>query len=195
MRRSLWFLAISLIATVATAAHVDMKDPRRAVGTDEGVRIDALLSSEFVSARSLIGITYQIQNLSPHTIAIADRVAEASFDSESSTMTLAVGSEVPAAGEMPRLVLIHSGEKKTLSAGAIARWSLRARQLARLVFVQIKVNVLRDAAPFANVGERQKLSDEQFDQWLKVNEAITLNAIPVRYSATADRREADASRP
>ena len=194
MRRSTLFLLITLTAAAVSAATVDMKDPRRAVGTDDGVRVDAQLLSEFVSPHSSIGVTVQIQNLSSQPIAIADRVCEASFDSDSSTITLSVGSEVPVGGEMPRLVVIHAGEKKTVSAGAAVRWSLRAQRVLRAMLVQIKVNVLRDTTPFVGVSERQKLSDEVFDQWLKLNESIELNPIPVRYRAVEDSREADASR-
>lgn len=194
MRRSTLFLVITLVASATHAARVDMNDPRRAVGTDDGVRVDAQLASEFVSAQSLLGVTYQIQNLSPNTIAIADRACEASFDTDSSIVTLSVGAEVPGRGEMPRLVLIHSGERKTFSAGAVVRWSFRAQRIARPALVQIKVNVLRDATPFVAFAEHQKLSDEAFDQWLRLNQSIELNAIPIRYRAVEDTRAADASR-
>ena len=195
MRRATCVFILSLLASTAvSAAKIDMNDPRRTVGMEDDVRVDAQLTSEFVSAQSLIGVTYQIQNLSPRAIAIADRAAEASFDSDSSTVTLSIGAEVPPAGEMPRIVVIHSGEKRTFSAGAVVRWSLRGQRIGRPAYVQIRVNVLRDAAPFAAMSERRKLSDEQFEQWLKFNVSIVLNTVPVRYRVENDTRSADASR-
>src|SRR5689334_4475229 len=118
MRSSTWFLVIALTAVAAGAARIDMKDPRRAVGTDDGVRVDAQLTTEFVSPHAPIGVTYQIHNLSPRTIAVADRSCEACYDNDTATITLSVGSEVPAGGEMPRLLIIRSGETRTFSAGA-----------------------------------------------------------------------------
>jgi len=64
MRCSTWFLVVTLIATAGQAARIGMKDRRRAVGAEDDVRVDAQLTTEFVSARSPIGVTYQIQNLS-----------------------------------------------------------------------------------------------------------------------------------
>jgi hypothetical protein len=200
MRRSTWFLVITLIATAGHAATVDMKDPRRAVGAEDDVRVDAQLTTEVVSAHSPIGVKYQIQNLSSRTIAVADKLCEASYDGDSATIMLSVGSEVPSGGEMPRLVMIRSGETRTLTAGAMVKSSPTAQRIKTPAFVQIRVNVLRDAGPFMALVERQKrasagiaLSDEEFDQWLKLNESIVLNTIPVRYRAE-ETRAADASR-
>lgn len=191
--RRVWLLII-FCTNAALAAHVDMRDPRRAVGSEDDVRIDAQLSSEFVSAHSVIGVTYRVHNFSSQTIAVADRLADASFDSDSATVTLSIGSEVPLGGEMPRLVFIRSGEAKTFSAGATVRLSPRDQRVARPALVQIRVNILRDATPFTGLSERQKLTDAQFEQWLKFNDAIELNAIPVRYRVIEDARTADASR-
>lgn len=193
MRSSTWFLVLALTATASNAARIDMKDPRRAVGTEDGVRVDAQLTTEFVAPRAPIGVTYQIHNLSPRTIAVADRSCEASYDSDTATITLSVGSEVPAGGEMPRLVIIHSGEARTFTAGATVHSTLRQQRIARPAFVQIQVNVLRDAAPFTALRAGIALTDDDFDQWLKLNESIVLNTIPVRYRAE-ETQAADASR-
>lgn len=170
-----------------------MKDPRRAVGTEDGVRVDAQLTTEFVSPHASIGITYQIHNLSPRTIAVADRSCEASYDSETATITLSVGSEVPNGGAMPRLLTIPSGETRTFTTGATVHSSLRGERVARPAFVEIHVNVLRDATPFTALRAGIALSDDDFDHWLKLNESIVLNTIPVRYRAE-ETQAADASR-
>jgi hypothetical protein len=200
MRRTTWFLVITLIATAGHAATIDMKDPRRAVGAEDDVRVDAQLTTEVVSAHSPIGVKYQIHNLSSRTIAVADKLCEASYDGDSATIMLSIGSEVPNGGEMPRLVTIRSGETRTLTAGAMVKSSPTAQRIKVPAFVQIRVNVLRDAAPFMALMERQKranagiaLSDEDFEQWLKLNESIVLNTIPVRYRVE-ETHAADASR-
>src|SRR5512132_164911 len=118
MRRATWFLLITLIGAAAHAAKINMNDPRRAVGTDDGVRVDAQLTDEMVSTSAPVGVTVQINNLSSRTVAIADKLCEASYDAESRTITLSVGSEIPKGGEMPRLVTIRSGETKTFTTGA-----------------------------------------------------------------------------
>ena len=130
-------------------------------------------------------------------------MCEASYDSDSRTITLSVGSEVQRDGEMPRLVAIRSGEKRTFTVGTVLRVTvlpLRTPRTAVPGFVQIKVNVLRDVAPFVALMDRQSrasvaiaLNDDQFEQWLKTNESIVLNVIPVRYHASEQSRVADAS--
>lgn len=204
MKRATWFLFIALIATAGRAAKIDMNDPRRAVGAEDGVRIDALLTKEFVSVRAPIGVTVQIHNLSTRTVAVADRVCEASYDSESRTITLSVGSEIPEGGELPRLVTIRSGEMRTFTTGAILNVLApsSAQRFRAPAFVQIKVNVLRDPEPFMALMERAgrtnagiALSDDEFDTWLKSNESIGLNVIPVRYRAARQNRSTDASQP
>lgn len=54
------------------------------------------------------------------------------------------------------------------------------------------MTILRDLGPFAalivqqtKASEPQPLTDEQFDQWMKGNDTIFLNAIPVRYQPRA----------
>jgi len=203
MRSSTWFLVIALLSAGGHGATVDMNDPRRAVGSEDDIRVDAQLMGDFVSAHSAIAVTVQIQNFSSRTVGVVDKVCEASYDSDSRLITLSVGSEVPRDGEMPRLVAIRPGEKRTFTVGAVLRVTaipLRTTRAAVPGFVQIKVNVLRDVAPFVALMDRQsgtnlaiELNDEQFEQWLNTNQSILLNVIPVRYRAAQQGRVADAS--
>ena len=62
-----------------------------------------------MSSGSTVGVTYQIQNLTTHPIAIADKVCSTSYDADSQTITLAIGSEVPANGMLPKMVTIEAG--------------------------------------------------------------------------------------
>jgi hypothetical protein len=193
------FAAIVLIhaAAASAAGAIDMNDPRRVVGRENDVRVDALLVQDTISPGSAIGITYQIQNFSADPVAVASKVVTASYDSDSRTITLAVGAEVPQDGKMPQIVQIAPGETKLFRGGATPILTLAALRTARVShYVQVKVSVLRDLAPFAQVSSGQMLSDAQFEQWFEANDTIFLNAIPVRLSprngnkVSADRANA-----
>jgi hypothetical protein len=208
--------AIVLIhAAAASAASIDMDDPRRTVGREDDIRIDAQLIQDTVSPGSTIGVTWQIQNLSPAPVAVADRVVATSYDPDTKTITFAIGSEVPKDGRMPHVVTIAPGETKLFRTGATPMLSGAATRssLAPPRYVQVKVSILRDLAPFAQlIAQQQKLDarasqqqnagpvlpDELFDRWFESNDTIFLNAVPVRFSvrpatngfAAADQRYA-----
>jgi hypothetical protein len=179
-----------------------MDDPRRIVGRENDVRIDAVLVQDTVSPGSIIGVTYQIQNFSDHVVAVAPKIATATYDAETRTITLSVGAEVPQDGKMPQVVTIAPGEKKIFRGGAtpaITPGAIRAEH-ATPGLVQVKVTVLRDVDAFANVTSGQLLSDAQFDQWFESNETIFLNTVPVRFSTrgagsanSAERRDASSA--
>lgn len=198
---------VLLHAAAATADSIDMDDPRRTVGREDDVRVDAQLVQDTISPGTPIGVAYQIENLSSTPVALADKVTDATYDADSRTITVAIGSEVPHDGHMPHLVTIAPGEKKVFRTGVtpalaatVARSPLTAPR-----FVQVKVSILRDLVPFAKLiaaqSQRQQmrtaqpLSDELFDKWFESNDTIFLNAVPVRFStrrsavfAAADQR-------
>ncbi len=184
MKRPTWLL-ISLVCAAAQAATVNMSDPRRAVGTDDGIRVDAALANEFVSPGSPIRVTYRVENRSPRAVGIAETRCDVSFDEESRTLKLSFGAEVPKGGEVPKLLIVDAGKERTFVTTA----TFRGRAVPQSV--EIKVNVLRDVAPFLPLGEHQRLTDAQFDRWIETNDPIVLNAIPVRYEPGA--RAVDAS--
>jgi hypothetical protein len=207
MKSSKLFLTIALLsAGAARAAQIDMDDPRRAVGREDDIRIDATLLDDTVSAGSVIGVTWQIQNLTNHPIAVAEKVCSSSFDADSSTITVAIGSEVPVNGMMPKMVTINAGDKKTFTIGAMFNTvtsNVRSPFVAVPRYVQVKVNVLRDLVPFHALLQQQAqsphpvaLTDDQFDHWMESNDSIFLNTVPVRFDATRSRRSgaADAER-
>ncbi|MDP9194306.1 MAG: hypothetical protein M3P06_21630 [Acidobacteriota bacterium] len=172
------------------AGDIDMDDPRRTVGREDNVRVDAQLIQDTVSPGSPIGITYQIENSSSTPVALADKVLDASYDSDSRTITVSIGSEVPVDGKMPHVVTIAPGEKKVFRAGVTPALGAAAARssLAPPRYVQIKVSILRDLDPFAQLiarqsGAGQVLTDELFDRWFESNDTIFLNAVPVRFSA------------
>jgi hypothetical protein len=182
--------AIALIhAAAATAAGIDMADPRRALGREGDVRVDAQLIRETVTPGTPIGITYQIQNLSSSSVAVASKMTDASYDEESRTITLAIGSEVPPE-TMPQMVIIAPGETKVFQTAATPTLKAAATQstLASTPrFVQVKVAILRNLQPFAALIQhqdrrtKQRISDELFEKWFESNDTIFLNSIPVQY--------------
>lgn len=176
------FLIHAAAATAGTA--IDMNDPRRVVGREDDVRIDAQLVQETVSPGAPVGVTYQIQNFTAAPVAIAHKIAAASYDAETRTITLAVGAEVPVDGNMPQVVVIPPGEKRVFRTGATPSFSAASVRTGRSVpgYVQVKVSILRDVKPFVGARFGEKLSDAQFDQWFESNDTILLNTVPVSYS-------------
>lgn len=196
--------AIVLIhaGAASAAGAIDMDDPRRLVGREDDVRIDAVLVQDTVSPGSVIGVTYQIQNFSSAPVAVAPNVMNASYDSDSRTITLAVGAEVPDKGKMPQVVMIAPGQKKVFRGGATPSLNPAALRATRSAprYVQVKVSILRNVQAFENVSGGDVLNDAQFDQWFESNDTILLNTVPVRFSPRrttnsggADRRGASAS--
>jgi hypothetical protein len=184
-------LAVLLTTTAMQAATVDMRDPRRAVGREDDVRVDAELSQDAVSSHSKLGVVYQVQNLTASPIALADKISDSTYDSDTQTITVSFGAEVPDGATMPHLVVIRSGEKKTfrgIGAVNIQTPSVRAPWTPVPHLVQIKVTVLRDLTPFAALIEQQNasatapaLNNEAFDRWVGSVSSVFLNAIPVRW--------------
>ncbi len=195
---------VSLFAAAAAqAARVDMNDPRRAVGREDDIRVDAQLTQETVASGAPVAVTYQIENLSKDPIAIAEKECEVSFDADDEAVVVSIGSEIPKAGVMPKLVVLEPNEKKTFTAGGVVHVQAPANgnpfvPVPRVV--QIKVNVLRGLTAFRALIDRQvhgnapvALDDAHFEQWLENNDTILLNDIPVQYSANPKSGVTDAS--
>lgn len=181
---------IILFSAAAYAAHVDMKDPRRALGRDDDIRIDAELMQDAVGSNSAIGVTYQIENRTNAPIAVADKLSTASYDSDTRTIVVSIGSEIPTTKTIPHLTLINPGEKRVLTAGTSVHISVARGPFSAVPqFVKIEVNVLRDTAPFAQAIAYQAknnlaslpLGNDLFDQWVQSNDSIYLNSIPVQW--------------
>ena len=191
-----FFTAILISTAAAQAAHVDMKEPRRAVGREDDIRIDAMLTRDTLTPGTSIGVIYQIENLTSSTIAIADKVVDVSYDSDSRTISFAIGSEVPNA-TMPHLMLIAPGQKQVLTAGGLAHFvvpRVRSPFVSVPQQLQITVNVLRDVKPFAQLAVAQPISDALFDTWVETNDSIALNPLPVRWKdsrGVAERTSAE----
>jgi hypothetical protein len=195
------FLAVTSLYLLgslsALAARVDMNDPRRALAREDDVRIDAQLQQQVLFSGSPLTITYQIQNLSPMAVAVADRTTDIDYDPDTSTIVFSIGAEVPEGATMPHLVVIRSGEKHVFSAGGVVHiatphvrtpWTLVPR------YVQVKVVILRNLTQFASLIETQMktsvqppLPNEMFDPWVEGSDAVFLNPIPVYWNVAPSR--------
>lgn len=193
----------AVFAAAALAADLDMNDPHRAVGRENDVRIDAQLLSDVINTGSPIAVTYQIQNLTDQTVAIAEKSCSASYDADTQTITLALGSEIPPDGAMPKMATIGPGEKKIFRAATSVQSAMVRTGRLGPRFVQIKVSVLRNLGPFRELLDRQKrspahgampLSDAQFEQWLDGNDTIYLNELPIRFEKGGNGFDASQNR-
>jgi hypothetical protein len=174
------------------STKVDMAEPRRIVGTENAVRVDAQISAEQVAPGAQIPITYEITNERDAPIAVAELLPDTTYDDESHMFTVSIGSEVPGNSMLPRLVVIAPGEKKTFSAMARLTYVLPPRVDAQFAAVQasfrLKLNFLSDTEPFQQlIGIKEvavsdpKLADALFPLWLERNEVVYTNAIPMRW--------------
>ena len=197
MRKSVLLAVMILLAACATTTStrkptpVDQNEPRRIVGTDNSVRIDAEVFGDQLSQSVTLPIKYDITNNRQATIAIADLVPEATYDDESRIVTISIGSEVPGATLLPRLIAIAPGEKKSFSA--IARVNIMlptgtpTTRIPRQL--QLKLNFLDDTSQFEQLIAMTekglndpKLADELFPKWLERNETVYTNALPMRWT-------------
>ncbi|HYC58699.1 MAG TPA: hypothetical protein VEK79_03960 [Thermoanaerobaculia bacterium] len=187
-------ILLLLFTTACASTVVDMSEPRRIVGTENSVRVDALVAAEQVSPGAHIPITYEITNQRASAIAIAELIPETTFDSDTQTFTVSIGAEVPGNTMLPRLITIEPGEKKSFTAKARVIYTNPAhadagmRRLAPASF-RLKLNFLGDTEPFrALIGIKEvaladsKLADTLFPLWLERNEVVYTNAIPMRWA-------------
>ena len=195
-------VVLLLLLTACASTAVNMSKPRRVVGTESLVRVDAEIN-EVVRAGAPIGITYEITNQRTTAIAVADILPETTFDPETRTVTVNIGSEVPGTMLLPRLVKIAPGEKKSFSTTARVNRMLPAQsadpRVNATTLLRLKVNFLGDTAPFAeliDITEKavadSKRADELFPVWVEKNEVVYTNAVPVQVTP-ARAAEGDAA--
>jgi hypothetical protein len=193
-------LLLVLTAACASTGNIDPEEPRRVVGTENDVRIDAEVFGERITAASTVAVRYVITNQRTTPIAVADIISASSYDEETRTITIDVGSEVPGNELLPRLITIAPGEKKNFATSAHMRIPVPSggRPGARSfpAALRIKLNFLGgDLTPFQpllvmtqKALNDRALADALFTTWVEMNEVVYTNAIPMRWEGPRDER-------
>lgn len=192
MKRPLLLAAALLLTACASTkpTPVNRDEARRVVGTDNDVRIDAEIFGDQLASAVNIPLKYDITNSRQAAIAIADMIPETTYDAETQTVTVSIGSEVPGATLLPRLISIGPGQKKSFAAVARVNILLPAGAPNARVprSMRLKVNFLDDTSQFEKLiamSEKglhdPKLADELFPKWLERNETVFTNALPMRW--------------
>ncbi len=190
-------LTLALFAAgCASTATVDMNEPRRVVGTENAVRVDAQVFGESLTTSTTVPVKYDITNSRQTPIAYADLVPDATYDAETQTVTVSLGSEVPGNQLIPRLVTIAPGEKKSFSTVARVNILMGATATPTSRFpnaLRVKLSFLGDTEPFQqllDIPERAvhdpKLADTLFTAWLEKNETVYTNTVPMRWMVAPD---------
>jgi hypothetical protein len=183
---------VLLFAAACATAPVNMSEPRRVVGTESAVRVDAEIRGEEIRPGASVPFTYEISNQRADTIAVAEVIPVATYDAETQTVTIDIGSEVPGEHLLPRLISIPPGQKKTFSSSARIAFAVQTSADPRSRYptaLRFKLNFLGDTRPFADlldIPEKAvadpKRADELFPLWLERNEVVYTNAVPMRWT-------------
>ena len=194
-RASILLLLLLAAACSTTQKPVDMKEPRRVVGTENDVRIDAEVYGDTLSPNVSIPVKYEITNNRANTILVADLLLNATYDPDTLTVTVDIGSEIPGEQYLPRLIPIPSGGKKSFSAAAhvnILRNPSAAPFAPRPNALRLRVNFLGDPQPFTKLIDipEKAVHDPQlaaaiFPKWVEQNETVVTNTLPMRWRGTA----------
>jgi hypothetical protein len=191
-RASAVFFSLLFLAACASQKTVDVKESRRVLGMEENVRVDAQIFGENLSANEMVHIAYEITNQRNESIAIADMIPDASYDLETRTITINIGSEVPGNQLVPRLFTIASGEKKNFSGGARMPTVgiLTGPTLPPPRYLRLSVHFLGDVKSFeklVNIPEKAvhdpSLASSLFSSWVEHTESVYTNTVPIRWSA------------
>jgi len=188
--KSLLAFSCLFIVSCASTATVDMQEPKRVLGRENDVRLDAQIYGDALTSSSQVSIVYEVENLRQKPILIADLVPESNFDSETRMITIGLGSEVPGNEIVPRLIRINPGEKKSFTTAARIRiiTPTTGPTGGQPRFLRLRLNFLNNDAPFAeliDIPERavasRELATRLFPFWLESNEVVYTNEIPVTW--------------
>lgn len=194
MNRTIALLAVVLLtaACASTTKPVDLKEPRRILGTEANVRLDAQVYQDHLAEAIAIPISYDVTNNRRETILIADLVPTASYDPETHAVTIQLGSEIPGENFLPRLIPVRPEEKRSFST--VAHLSIAAHPgspwAPRPDRVLIKLSFLTDPKPFEQLVDLKekalynpKLAADLFPKWVDGNETVVTNSLPMRWGS------------
>ncbi|PYQ35554.1 MAG: hypothetical protein DMF57_02735 [Acidobacteria bacterium] len=193
--RSSVLLLILIAAGCTSSKPVDMKEPRRVVGTENDVRVDAEVYGDKLAPNVTLPLKYDITNHRPLTILIADLLPESSYDPETHTVTVTIGAEIPGEHFLPRLIPIQPGEKKSFSTAVrvVIVTNPSSPWMPRPNALRLKINFLGDPKPFEQlvaIPERAlhdpQLAEKLFPKWVEGNETVITNTLPMRWQAVTE---------
>ena len=191
----LLFLAVAC----ASSKPVDMKEPRRVVGTENDVRVDAEIYGDRLGPNVTLPLKYDITNHRPTTILIADLIPESSYDPETHTVTVTIGAEIPGQQFLPRLIPIQPGERKSFTSAVrvVIVANTSSPWLPRPNALRFKINFLGDPKPFEkliSIPEKAvhdpQLAEQLFPKWVEGNETVITNTLPMRWIAGGEETPA-----
>ncbi|MEK6374365.1 MAG: hypothetical protein AABO58_16890 [Acidobacteriota bacterium] len=191
MKRASTALLLFTLAACSSTKPVDMSEPRRVVGTENDVRIDAEVYGDTLGPNVNIPIKYDITNNRSSTILVADLVLNATYDADALMVTVDIGSEIPGANFLPRLISIPSGGKKSFQGAArvsILQSPASTPFTQRPNKLRLRVNFLGETKPFEkliDIPEKAvhdpRLAEALFTQWVEGNETVVTNTLPMRW--------------
>lgn len=195
----------SLLIGCSSTPTVNMKEPRRVVGTENDVRVDAEVYADVLSSGGSVPFKYAITNQRNGIIAIADLDPQTSYDSETQTVTVNIGTEIPGTEALPRLILIKPGETKNFATAARmifinALSPLNREGLPRAL--RLKLNFLNETQPFVkliDIPEKSvrdpQLAASLFNTWVDRNETVITGSLPMHWGARAPAEVTSSDQP
>ena len=180
-----------LLAACASTKPVDMSEPRRVVGTESNVRVDAEIYTDVLGPNVTLPVKYDITNHRAQTILVADLLPESAYDPETHTVTISIGAEIPGEQFLPRLIPIRPGERKSFSSAAhvVIVANTASPWVPRPNALRLKVNFLGDPVPFEEliaIPEKAvhdpALAAKLFPKWIEGNETVFTNTLPMRWA-------------
>jgi hypothetical protein len=205
VKRCAVFFSLSLFVVACSSTKpVNMSEPRRVLGTESDVRVDAEVYGDRLGPNVTIPIKYDITNNRQTTILVADLIPESTYDPETHMVTVSIGSEIPGEQFLPRLIPIRPGERKSFSASAhvVIIVNTASPWVPRPNALRLKINFLGDPKPFEkliSIPEKSVhdpvLAAQLFPKWVEGNETVFTNSLPMRWGAVPADEPADQTTP
>ena len=194
----LTLLLFVAVQPLLAEGRLDPRESRRFVGREDDVRVDAQLVTPQLRPNGTVQVVFEVHNFRNESIALDPNTTSCDYDAQSGVAMLIVGAEVPDEKRPPRLVVLHSGEKRTFTVAARVSMppALSLRSQPRMV--QLKLNYLGDVKPFTPImNAAAPPAVDLFSAWVENNVAVVTNSLPFDVAAVnaPSRGDATQSRP
>ena len=205
MKRYAVVLGLGMFVVACSSTKpVDMSEPRRVVGTESDVRVDAEVYGDRLGPSVTFPLKYDITNNRQTTILVADLIPESTYDPDTHMVTISIGAEIPGEQFLPRLIPIRPGERKSFSTAAhvVIVANTASPWVPRPNALRLKINFLGDPKPFEkliSIPERSVhdpvLAAQLFPKWVEGNETVFTNSLPMRWGSVPVDDPADQTTP